>query len=118
MANAAERVHECPIETCLELLSGKWKPRILWHLHDNDVLRFNQLRRKLPGVTAKMLTQQLRELEADGLVHREVYPVVPPKVEYSFTPFGESLRPVLDNIAAWGVAHNGRIVQILQAQGA
>ena len=110
------RVHSCPIETCLELLSGKWKPRILWHIHQNEVLRFGALRKKLPGITAKMLTQQLRELENDGLIHREVYPVVPPKVEYSYSEFGQSLRPVLDRIAAWGVEHNGMIVSLLDEQ--
>ncbi len=114
MTNAANRIHACPIETCLELLSGKWKPRILWHVHENDVLRFNELRRKLPGITTKMLTQQLRELERDGLIHREVYPVVPPKVEYSFTEFGQTFRPVLNNIAEWGVAHNAKIVSLLE----
>ncbi|MEM7117763.1 MAG: helix-turn-helix domain-containing protein [Chloroflexota bacterium] len=112
------RVHFCPVETCMELLNGKWKPRILWHLHQNEVLRFNELRRKLPGVTAKMLTQQLRELERDGLVTRTVYPVVPPKVEYRFSELGESFRPILDHIANWGVAHNTQIVTILEAQTA
>lgn len=111
--NQNKRIHSCPIETCLELLSGKWKPRILWHLHQNEVLRFSELRRKLPGITAKMLTQQLRELERDGLVHREVYPVVPPKVEYSYSEFGETLRPVLNRIADWGVKNNQMIVSIL-----
>ena len=112
------RIHSCPIETCMELLSGKWKPRLLWHLHQNDVLRFNQLQRKLPGITAKMLTQQLRELERDGMVHREVYPVVPPKVEYSFTPFGETFRPVLERIAQWGGENNEEIVTILSKEPA
>lgn len=108
------RVHECPVETCLELLNGKWKPRILWHLHQNELLRFNELRRKLPGVTPKMLTQQLRELEQDGLIHREVYPVIPPKVEYSFSEFGQTIRPILDRIAQWGVQNNQQIVTLLQ----
>lgn len=113
MENLKQRIHSCPIETCLELLSGKWKPRILWHIHQDEVLRFSELRRKLPGITAKMLTQQLRELEADKLIHREVYPVVPPKVEYSFSEFGQTLRPVLDRIAVWGVENNEMIVSIL-----
>jgi len=108
------RVHACVVETCLELLSGKWKPRILWKLHQQEVMRFNQLRRQLNGITAKMLTQQLRQLERDGLVTRTVYAVVPPKVEYRLSEFGETLRPVLDTIAQWGVENHGRIVAILQ----
>lgn len=111
-----ERIHSCPVETCLELLNGKWKPRILWHLHQHEVLRFNELRRKLPGVTPKMLTQQLRELEEDGLITRMVYPVVPPKVEYTFSQLGETMRPILDQIAAWGMRHQEQIVGILAAQ--
>ncbi len=112
----SERIHDCPVETCMELLNGKWKPRILWHLHQNELLRFNELRRKLPGVTAKMLTQQLRELEQDGLVLRTVYPVVPPKVEYTFTEFGQTFRPILAHIAQWGSDHNAHIVNVLAEQ--
>ena len=112
-----ERIHDCPVETCLELLSGKWKPRILWKLHQNEVMRFNELRRSIAGsITAKMLTQQLRELEQDGLIIRTVYPEVPPRVEYRFSEFGQTLRPILEAIAQWGVEKNPQIVTILQQQ--
>lgn len=111
------RVHFCPVETCLELLSGKWKPRILWKLHQNGIVRFGELKRGLPEITAKMLTQQLRELEQDGLVTRRVYAEVPPKVEYSLSPFGETLKPILENIARWGTENHEEIVRILAQQG-
>ena len=112
-----KRIHDCPVETCLELLSGKWKARILWKLHQYEIMRFNQLRRSISGnITAKMLTQQLRELERDGLIIRTVYAEVPPKVEYRFSEFGQSLRPILDTIAQWGVQNNLYIVDILQYQ--
>lgn len=105
------RIHACPVETCLEMLSGKWKPRILWKIYQNEVMRFNELQRSISGgITAKMLTQQLRELEEDGLIDRQVYAVVPPKVEYRLSSFGQTLTPVLDAIAHWGVAYNGDIV--------
>lgn len=111
-----ERVHLCPVETCLELLSGKWKPRILWKLHQRGVVRFGEMKRGMPEITAKMLTQQLRELEQDGLVTRRVYAEVPPKVEYSLSPFGETLKPILDNIARWGTENQEEIVRILAQQ--
>ena len=84
----------CPVEATLELIGGKYKALILWHL-SQGILRFSELRQVIKGATPKMLTQQLRELEANGLVHREVYPVIPPKVEYSLTETGRSLMPVL-----------------------
>lgn len=108
------RIHICPVETSLELLSGKWKPRILWKLRQQEVLRFGEFRRALPDITAKMLTQQLRELERDGLVKRKVYAQVPPKVEYSLSDFGQTLKPVLDLIAQWGVENHSHIVKVLE----
>lgn len=84
---------------------------ILWFLYQNSVLRFNELHRLVPEATTKMLAQQLRELEADRLVERKVYPVVPPKVEYSLTPFGRSVLPVLEAMNAWGASY-------LEAHGA
>lgn len=108
------RVHICPVETGLELLSGKWKPRILWKLHQQEVLRFGELKRQLPDITAKMLTQQLRDLERDGLVHRQVYPQVPPKVEYSLSEFGRTLKPILDMMAQWGSDNHEHIVRVLE----
>lgn len=93
-----------PVNATLKVIGGKWKPLIMWHL-SNGTKRFSELKRELPGVTQKMITQQLRELEDDGLVLREVYPVVPPKVEYSLTKYGESLTPVLKEMAKWGEKH-------------
>lgn len=84
---------------------------ILWFLYQNSVLRFNELHRLVPEATTKMLAQQLRELEADRLVERKVYPVVPPKVEYSLTTFGRSVLPVLEAMNAWGASY-------LEAHGA
>jgi len=91
----------CPTEVALEVVGGKWKLVILEHLV-GGVQRFGQLQRALPAVTARMLTRQLRELEADQLVRRTVYPQVPPKVEYSLTEVGRSLEPVLSQLRAWG----------------
>ena len=91
----------CPVEATLELIGGKYKALILWHLAEGK-LRFSQLRDQIKGVTPKMLTQQLRELESKFLVHREVFPVVPPKVEYSLTDLGKSLMPLLVAMRDWG----------------
>ena len=91
----------CPVAATLELIGGKYKALILWHLSEND-LRFSQLRDLITGATAKMLTQQLRELESHALVHREVFPVIPPKVVYSLTELGRSLMPILTAMRDWG----------------
>lgn len=91
----------CPVEATLAVIGGKYKSLILWHLIDKT-LRFGELRRMISHATAKMLTQQLRELETDGIIHREVYAVVPPKVEYSLTDFGLSLAPILKEMYKWG----------------
>lgn len=94
----------CPVETTLELIGGKYKALILWHLSDGK-LRFSELRKVITGATPKMLTQQLRELESQDLVHREVFPVIPPKVEYSLTELGKSLMPVLFAMRDWGAGY-------------
>ena len=94
----------CPVESTLELIGGKYKALILWHLSEGD-LRFSELRKVIHGATAKMLTQQLRELEAHALVHREVFPVVPPRVEYSLTELGRSLMPILIAMRDWGSSY-------------
>lgn len=91
----------CPVSAMLQLIGGKYKALILWHLVQGKK-RYGALSRLISQATPKMLTQQLRELEADGLVTRTVYPVVPPKVEYALTAFGLSLKPVLDRMYAWG----------------
>jgi DNA-binding HxlR family transcriptional regulator len=92
------------MEVVVDLISGKWKIIILWRL-SQKTQRFNELRRLLPAATQKMLTQQLRELESDGLVLRTVYAVVPPKVEYSLTALGESLIPVICEMWIWGASY-------------
>lgn len=96
--------YRCGVEITLGLVGGKWKGLILWHLCQKT-LRFSQLKRRINGVTQKMLTQQLRELERDGLVYREVYPEVPPKVEYSLTDKGRTLEPLLVLMCEWGQAY-------------
>ncbi|MBV6623575.1 MAG: helix-turn-helix transcriptional regulator [Rivularia sp. (in: Bacteria)] len=91
----------CEVETTLQVIGGRWKVLIIRELL-LGVKRFGELQRALPGVTQKMLTQQLREMEQDGIVHREVYPEIPPKVEYSLTSLGESLQPILNAMHEWG----------------
>ena len=96
--------YQCSMELTLDLIGGKWKALILWHLGD-ITLRYSELRRILPKVTAKMLTQQLRELEVSGLVKRFIYTEIPPKVEYSLTQAGKSLLPILDTMCKWGQSY-------------
>lgn len=98
-----EDIH-CPVEATLSLIGGKYKSLIIWNLV-GKTLRFSELRRDIPSATPKMLTQQLRELEAAGLISRKVYAVVPPKVEYSLTPLGASLRPILESMYQWGASY-------------
>lgn len=102
--NMNENEVKCPVETAIDVLTGKWKILILWYLKD-EKKRFNELQKLLPKATQKMLIQKLRELENDGLVHREVYPVVPPKVEYSLTSYAETLKPILKQLYIWGDIH-------------
>jgi DNA-binding HxlR family transcriptional regulator len=94
--------YQCSLELTLALIGGKWKSLILWKLGGNT-LRFSELRKSMPQVTQKMLTQQLRELEEDGLVCRHVYAQVPPKVEYSLTEAGKSILPILQSMCQWGI---------------
>ncbi len=94
----------CPVEATLDLIGGKYKALILWHLSGGK-LRFTQLRKAIKSATPKMLTQQLRELEQNHLIHREVYPVIPPKVEYSLTEMGRSLLPILVAMRDWGAGY-------------
>ena len=94
----------CPVESTIELIGGKYKALILWHLSEKT-LRFSELKKNVSGATAKMLTQQLRELEAHDLIHREVFPIIPPKVEYSLTELGRSLLPILVAMRDWGASY-------------
>ncbi|MBN2030800.1 helix-turn-helix transcriptional regulator [bacterium] len=94
----------CPVTATMAVIGGKWKPIILWILRD-QVRRFGEIKHFIPGITQKMLTQQLRELEKDKIINRKVYPVVPPKVEYALTEYGKTLMPILDAMAGWGGKH-------------
>jgi DNA-binding HxlR family transcriptional regulator len=98
------RVTKCPAEITLGVIGGRWKVILLYHLFQG-VKRFSELQRAVVGITQKMLTQQLREMERDGLVHREVYPEVPHKVEYSLTPLGRTLEPVVGAMCGWGIKY-------------
>ena len=95
----------CFFDITIDLIGGKWKPIIIWQLGTKGTKRFSELKKLLPQITQKMLTQQLRELESDGLVERRVYPQVPPKVEYSLTAMGESLMPILRMMHGWGKSY-------------
>lgn len=99
-----KEIDNCPVSATLELIGGKYKALILWHLSDGK-LRFSELRKIITNATPKMLTQQLRELESQQLVHREVYPIIPPKVEYSLTETGRSLMPILTAMRDWGTQY-------------
>lgn len=102
MSRNADKVFNCEKELTLSIIGGKWKMIIMWHLGKEGTKRFSELKSLIPDITQRMLTTQLRELEDDGIVNRKVYPVVPPKVEYSLTPRGESLIPILDMMYEWG----------------
>ena len=102
--------YNCPVGATIDLIGGKYKALILWHLLDKT-LRFGELRKLIPQATPKMLTQQLRELEEANLVIRTVYPVVPPKVEYTLSDFGSSIKPILVAMYTWGsdyMINNGK----------
>ncbi len=96
-------ISKCPVTFCMSMIGGKWKLLIIWVLY-NDITRFGEMRRKMPGITKQMLTKQLRELEKDGIIHREVFAEIPPRVEYSLTEFGQSLLPVVFAMRDWGNA--------------
>jgi len=99
-----DKEYHCSMELTLAIIGGKWKVLILWYLGDKTI-RFNELRRTLPNITQKMLTQQLRELEGYGLVKRFAYAQIPPKVEYSLTDSGKSILPILANLGQWGQSY-------------
>ncbi|MCL6659646.1 winged helix-turn-helix transcriptional regulator [Paenibacillus polymyxa] len=99
----------CSVEVTLSVIGGKWKGAILYHLFSGP-LRFNEIRKLFPDITQRMLTLQLRELEGSGIVHREIYPQIPPKVEYSLTPFGETLRPIIFSMRDWGETYTNEVL--------
>ncbi|AGK96444.1 winged helix-turn-helix transcriptional regulator [Clostridium pasteurianum] len=101
MTKSKNLTTECPMDITINILSGKWKISILWHLI-RGVARFNELQRLLNGISQKTLTLQLRELERDGIIYRKVYPESPPKVEYELSKLGESIKPILNLMCEWG----------------
>jgi len=100
--------YNCPLEATLNVIGGKWKLYLLWHLRE-ETKRYGELKRSTRGITEKMLIQQLRELESDRLVKRKVYPEIPPKVEYSLTPYGKTFVPILQLLNSWGLDHIKKI---------
>ena len=107
-ADSKVRAYHCGLEAALDVIGGKWKPLILWHLQ-TERRRFGELKRLVQGISEKVLIQQLKELQADGIIHRKAYPEIPPRVEYSLTPFGVSLKEALTPLCGWGVKHMKRI---------
>jgi len=113
-----EKTYNIGVEATMEVIGGKWKAIILCHLR-HDTMRTSELRRAIPQITQKMLTQQLRELEADGIVQRRVYEQVPPKVEYCLTERGESLNAILNQLCKWGEANiderraKGEVIELI-----
>ncbi|WP_158882519.1 winged helix-turn-helix transcriptional regulator [Amycolatopsis anabasis] len=105
-----QKVYSCGLDAAVDVVGGKWKAMILWALHTQH-RRFGELKRHVPGISEKMLIQSLREMEAVGLVHREVYHEVPPRVEYSLTEFGVSLNEALEPLGEWGEKHMRRIAE-------
>ena len=96
---------KCPILHAMKIFNSKWKLPILWYLHEKDTTRYNELKRRIPGITNIMLTKSLRELENDGLIVRKIFDENPPKVEYSLAPLGWELIPALNGIYEWGLNH-------------
>lgn len=105
MVDFQDKFGRCPMYYTISLLEGKWKWVILWNIYEADVIRYNQLREKLQPIAHKTLSKQLKELEADNLIHREQYNQIPPKVEYSLTDKGKSLIPILNLMSEWGKKH-------------
>lgn len=108
-----KKVYNIGVEATLEVIGGKWKPIILCHLNHHGKIRTNEFRRLIPGISQKMLTTQLRELEQSGLINRKVFNQVPPKVEYSLTPYGQEMAPVLNVLCTWGEKH----IEMMQDKG-
>ena len=104
------------VETALDIIVGKWKPIILFHLMEQGTMRFSELKRAIPRITQKMLTSQLRELESHDIVHRKVYAQVPPKVEYSLTDYGKEMIPILKIMQEWGTSHIQHLQKIRNEQ--
>lgn len=97
--------YRCSMEATLPVIGGRWKPVILFHLLEHEMLRFGELKKSIPGITQRMLTNQLRELENDKVIHRKVYAEVPPRVEYRLTDYGQTLAPIMIAMRDWGAKH-------------
>jgi len=109
--NTQETINQtltCPMEYAMNQIAGKWKLVILWHIYQNEILRYGQLQKILKKISHKMLSTQLKELVNDGILHKEIYQQIPPKVEYSLTDLGKSLIPVMDMLYDWGQAHRSK----------
>ena len=117
MANSRKEVLDCPVESALAVLGGRWKAQILWNLLYEGPLRYGQLKRAVPGVAETVLIRQLRELESDGVIERHELKGVPPAVEYALTPLGESLRPVMEAMLDWSVRHRRDVLNIVADRG-
>lgn len=113
-ATFAGSKYSCGLDAAVSIVGGKWKPLILWQLHDGPK-RHGVLRRSMAGVSEKVLTQQLRELQSHGIVHREVFAEVPPRVEYSLTELGQSLNDALRTLGDWGEEHAQHIISLATA---
>ncbi|RFA30014.1 transcriptional regulator [Alkalilimnicola ehrlichii] len=107
---------ECGLGAALQVISGKWKPTIIWELHYRPA-RFGELKRRIHGISEKILFEQLRQLEDDGVVHREVFDELPARVEYSLTPDGSALNEAVHTLAEWGKRHSAKIAQTSDAAG-
>lgn len=105
-----EEMPACPVATTVQLIGSKWKLLILRNLRARP-WRFNELRRDLAGISQKVLTDSLRAMEEDGIITRTVYPEVPPRVEYALSPLGESMKPILDAMEAWGKAYQQKLLE-------
>ncbi len=103
--NNCDRPYGCSVEATLSVIGGRWKPVIIFNLLQNDVLRFGELKKRIEGITQRMLTNQLRELEKDKIIARKVYAEVPPRVEYSLTDYGRTLEPIMISMRDWGAEH-------------
>ncbi|MGL4760800.1 MAG: winged helix-turn-helix transcriptional regulator [Sarcina sp.] len=101
-----EKNYNCHFELTLDIIGGKWKPIIMYYIGKEKVVRYGELKKLIPNINERMLTRQLRELEEDKLINREVYREVPPRVEYSLTEVGESVIPVLNSLRSWGLSYN------------
>lgn len=106
MQENGKKIFRCNVELTLDIIGGKWKPLIMHHIEKSVVIRYGELKRKIPNINERVLSRSLRELEDCQLIHRTVYDEVPPKVEYTATPIGKSLAPILDELGEWGKKFN------------